>query len=98
MGRAGGGMRRGDQGDHAGYVRPGRLGRVLDMRRRGVLALGIRPPRHRVEVSRRHLAEQHDEWAEQRRYLGLDVLSRSRAVLTTTDPAEATHLAITSAL
>ena len=28
------------------------------------------------------LAEQHDEWAEQRRYLGLEVLSRARAVLT----------------
>jgi hypothetical protein len=24
------------------------------------------------------LAEQHDEWAEGRRYLGLDVLARSR--------------------
>jgi putative transposase len=24
------------------------------------------------------LAEQHDEWAEGRRYLGLDILSRSR--------------------
>lgn len=32
------------------------------------------------------LAEQHDEWAESRRYLGLDVLSKSR--LTTTTPAE----------
>ena len=42
--------------------------------------------------------EQHDEWAEQRRYLGLDILARSRAALTTTDPEEATHLAITSAL
>ena len=31
------------------------------------------------------LAEQHDEWIEGRRYLGLDVLSRSRAALTTTD-------------
>ena len=29
------------------------------------------------------LAEQHDEWIEGRRYLGLDVLSRSRAALTT---------------
>jgi putative transposase len=28
------------------------------------------------------LSEQHDEWAEGRRYLGLDVLSRSRTVLT----------------
>jgi putative transposase len=44
------------------------------------------------------LAEQHDEWAEQRRYLGLDVLARSRAALSTTDPEGATHLAIASAL
>jgi putative transposase len=28
------------------------------------------------------LAEQHDEWAEGRRYLGLDVLTRSQAVAT----------------
>ena len=28
------------------------------------------------------LAEQHDEWAEQRRYLGLDVLARAQAVET----------------
>ena len=27
------------------------------------------------------LAEQHDEWTEMRRYLGLDVLTRARAVL-----------------
>jgi hypothetical protein len=44
------------------------------------------------------LAEQHDEWAEQRRYLGLDVLARSGAALTTADPQEANHLAIASAL
>ena len=33
------------------------------------------------------LAEQHDEWAEQRRYLGLEALKNARAVLTarTTD-------------
>jgi len=31
------------------------------------------------------LAEQHDEWAEGRRYLGLDVLARSQAVATTND-------------
>jgi hypothetical protein len=29
------------------------------------------------------LAEQHDEWIESRRYLGLDVLNRSRATVTT---------------
>jgi len=28
------------------------------------------------------LAEQHDEWTEGRRYLGLDVLTRSRLTLT----------------
>ncbi len=28
------------------------------------------------------LAEQHDEWAEQRRYLGPEVTTKSRAVLT----------------
>ena len=28
------------------------------------------------------LAEQHDEWAEQCRYLGLEVLAKARAVLT----------------
>jgi transposase-like protein len=31
------------------------------------------------------LAEQHDEWAEGRRYLGLDVLARSRLRPLTTD-------------
>ena len=31
------------------------------------------------------LAEQHDEWAEGRRYLGLDVLARSQAVATAID-------------
>ena len=30
------------------------------------------------------LAEQHDEWAEGRRYLGLDVLAKSRLILVTT--------------
>ena len=35
------------------------------------------------------LAEQHDEWTEGRRYLGLDVLTRSQAVLTSNeDPAD----------
>lgn len=41
------------------------------------------------------LPEQHDEWIEGRRYLGLDVLSRSRAALTTPTEQE---LATTSAL
>jgi putative transposase len=31
------------------------------------------------------LAEQHDEWIDDRRYLELDVLNRSRAKVTSTD-------------
>lgn len=47
------------------------------------------------------LAEQHDEWAEQRRYLGLDALKTARAVLTDrqTAPAqEVTNNLITGAI
>jgi transposase-like protein len=44
------------------------------------------------------LAEQHDEWAEGRRYLGLDVLTRAQAVDTTTEEVitEPTIQAITA--
>ena len=35
------------------------------------------------------LAEQHDEWTEGRRYLGLDVLTRSRITIAS-DPVEVT--------
>ena len=35
------------------------------------------------------LAEQHDEWTEGRRYLGLDILARSR-ITTASDPVEVT--------
>ena len=37
------------------------------------------------------LAEQHDEWAEGRRYLGLDVLARSRV----TPVPDTTNTAVT---
>jgi len=38
------------------------------------------------------LAEQHDEWIEGRRYLGLDVPSRARAVLASPGkPANTEH-------
>jgi len=44
------------------------------------------------------LAEQHDEWIEGRRYLGLDVLSRSRLTLVPTEKEEpATELGALSA-
>ena len=42
------------------------------------------------------LAEQHDEWAESRRYLGLDVLSKSRADHNPTTEQEATPAALTA--
>ena len=50
------------------------------MDRRG----GIYPDRTAIiRVVGAALAAQHDEWIEGRRYLGLDVLNRSRATLTT---------------
>ena len=65
------------------------------------------PPTHR---RRRHLpdrdslirlvgavlAEQHDEWAESRRYLGLDVLSKSRADQDSPTEQEVTPAALTA--
>jgi putative transposase len=41
------------------------------------------------------LAEQHDEWIEGRRYLGLEVLKRAR-VTAVTDPATPTEEVPTS--
>jgi len=38
------------------------------------------------------LAEQHDEWAEGRRYLGLDVLARSKAANTETEDTKSINL------
>jgi putative transposase len=44
------------------------------------------------------LAEQHDEWTEMRRYIGLDVLTKSRLTLieTTPEPEEVSMTAITA--
>ena len=41
-----------------------------------------------AELARSHgavLAEQHDEWAEGRRYLGLDIITRAQATTTQTE-------------
>jgi len=45
------------------------------------------------------LAEQHDEWIEGRRYLGLDVLARSRSntpAQSVTEPTEEVTPALTA--
>ena len=43
------------------------------------------------------MAEQHDEWTEMRRYIGLDILAKSRlTAVENTEPEEMTLTAITA--
>jgi putative transposase len=64
--------------------------RLNNQFRRRTDVVGIFPDRNEIiRLVGAVLPEQHDEWAEGRRYLGLDVLARAQALGTTTEEVRA---------
>jgi putative transposase len=65
--------------------------------RRRTDVVGIFPARDAlIRLVGAVLAEQHDEWTEMRRYIGLDILAKSRLTIIETEPEEMPLTAITA--